>query len=173
VGLDVNIRDAVAADVPGMTEVLRHSISELCAEDHRNDPAMLSAWLGNKTVESVSAWLKRSDSSHLLAEEQGVLPGVGAVTDLGQVLLNDVAPTARFRGVSKALIQACEERARERGSHRVTLNSTITAQRFYERQGYALTGPSPGKFGMSGGFPMAKALRKVVSLVPSESRSDT
>ena len=44
---------------------------------------------------------------------------------------NYVAPDARFRGVSRALLGALEVRAAERGNVRCTLTSTETAHRFY------------------------------------------
>jgi hypothetical protein len=39
----MHIRDAVIADAPQMVEVMRRSISELCAADHENDPTKLEA----------------------------------------------------------------------------------------------------------------------------------
>ena len=35
-------------------DVLKRSIAELCIADHKNDPAILARWLGNKTIEYLS-----------------------------------------------------------------------------------------------------------------------
>lgn len=154
----MNIRDAVISDAPQMVEVMQRSISELCAADHENDPAKLKAWLANKTIETVVRWIGGEGASYLVAENDGVLLAVGGVFDTGEISLNYVSPDARFRGVSKAMLQELEHRAFRHGNLRTTLNSTITAQRFYEQSGYVVTGPSPGKFATAGGFPMSKWL---------------
>jgi GNAT superfamily N-acetyltransferase len=138
---------------------LRRSIAELCVADHGDDPAILERWLANKTPEIVASWIAKPGNSVLLAVEGAAVLAVGAVTDAGEITLNYVAPEARFRGVSRALLAALETRAQERGNARCRLSSTVTARRFYHAAGYAETGPPDGKFGARGGYPMSKTLR--------------
>ena len=83
---------------------------------------------------------------------------MGAVTDAGEITLNYVAPEARFRGVSRALLGALEARALERGNRRCTLTSTQTAHRFYQSAGYVDDGASAGKFGTKASYPMSKEI---------------
>ena len=156
--MHVNIRDAIAEDASAATVILKRSIAELCELDHRNDPAILARWLGNKTVENFCGWVQQTDNSVLVAMENGEVLGVGSVTDAGMIGLNYVSPEARFRGVSRALLQALEARATERGNHWCNLTSTETARRFYLSNGYVQTGPPVGGFGTSSGYPMMKAL---------------
>jgi GNAT superfamily N-acetyltransferase len=94
----------------------------------------------------------------LLAMEGENVLAVGGVTDAGEITLNYVSPDARFRGISRALLQALEQRAAERGNAEVRLLSTDTARRFYLAAGYAEEGPPSGKFGTSGSHPMSKRL---------------
>ena len=101
----VAIRDATPDDAVAACHVLRESISRLCVADHRNDPAILNAWLANKTPEIVAAWAGRPGNSLLLAVEGDAILAVGSVTDAGEITLNYVAPDARFRGVSRALLK--------------------------------------------------------------------
>ena len=91
--------DAIAGCV-----VLKRSIAELCIRDHKNDPAILARWLGNKTTESFAAWAEQRDNSLLVAVEDGHILAVGSVTDAGTIGLNYLSPDARFRGVSRALL---------------------------------------------------------------------
>ncbi|MEH2555827.1 hypothetical protein V1286_003356 [Bradyrhizobium algeriense] len=98
----VAIRDAAPVDAVAACHVLRESISRLCVADHRNDPAILNAWLANKTPDIVAAWARQPGNSLLLAVEGDAILGVGSVTDAGEITLNYVAPGARFRGVSRA-----------------------------------------------------------------------
>src|SRR5215472_8010317 len=67
---------------------------------------------------------------------QGDSIGVAAMNDAGKFALNYVSPHARFRGVSKALVQRLEARARTLGLGECVLETTQTALRFYERLGY-------------------------------------
>ena len=155
---NVTIRDAVPADAVAACHVLKESIARLCVADRGNDPSILNAWLANKTPETVAAWIRQKGSSLLLAVEGDAILAVGSVTDVGKITLNYVAPVARFRGVSRALLGALEARAVERGNKHCTLTSTETAHRFYQSAGYVDDDAPTGEFGTSSGYPMSKRL---------------
>jgi GNAT superfamily N-acetyltransferase len=154
----MQIREASPEDAAAACLVLKRSIAELCEDDHRNDPSILARWLGNKTHENFCAWVKQPDNSVLVAVENKEILAVGSVTDAGTIGLNYVSPDARFQGVSRALLQALEARAVERGNRRCNLTSTETARRFYLSNGYVETGLPVGGFGTSSGYPMTKIL---------------
>jgi GNAT superfamily N-acetyltransferase len=154
----MEIREAVIEDALAACQVLRRSILELCVPDHRNDKAILKQWLANKTPEIVASWITKPDNTLLVAVEHNTILGVGSVTDTGEITLNYVCPDARFRGVSRALMGALEDRAMERGNVRCHLLSTETARAFYRSAGYGENGPPVGKFGTRSSYPMSKAL---------------
>jgi GNAT superfamily N-acetyltransferase len=154
----MQIRDARIEDAEAACLVMRRSIAELCAADHKNDATILARWLGNKTPEIFASWIRQPGNSLLVAAEDDNILAVGSVTDAGQITLNYVSPDARFRGVSRALLAALERRALERGNMRCTLTSTETALRFYQASGYAADGPPVGNFGTGSGYPMSKSL---------------
>ena len=156
----MKIRDATPEDAEAACDVLRRSISELCVADHRDDPAILGAWLGNKRPDIVAAWARQPGNSLLVAVEGDAILAVGSVTDAGEITLNYVAPDARFRGVSRALLAALEARAAERGNVRCTLTSTETAHRFYRSAGYVDDGAPTGNFGTTSGYPMSRRLAR-------------
>jgi GNAT superfamily N-acetyltransferase len=156
--MTLEIRDATTADAEAATDVMCRSITELCAADHNNGPKILGGWLTNKKPEIFRAWLQQGDQSYLVAVTDGRIVCVGGVTDGGLITLNYVLPEARFRGVSRAMIAALEQRARDRGNRDCTLASTATARRFYLARGYVETGPPDRKFGTESGFPMRKPL---------------
>lgn len=131
----VRVRRALAQDAAGAAELLRNSIRELCRADHRDDPGAIV----------------------LVAECDGALVAVGAVRHEGEITLNYVAPAARLRGASKAMVAALEGEARRLGIVRVRLNSTATARRFYCALGYTDTGAPHEAFGLAS-FPMARDL---------------
>lgn len=152
----MKIRDATPDDAEAACDVLRRSISELCVADHGNDPSILAAWLRNKTPEIVAGWATQPGNSLLVAVEGKTILAVGSVTDTGEITCNYVSPDARFRGVSRAMLQALEARAVERGNTGCTLTSTGTAHRFYQACGYVDNGPPAGKFGISACYPMSR-----------------
>jgi GNAT superfamily N-acetyltransferase len=154
----VEIRDATPDDAVAACAVLRRSISELCVADHGNDPAILTAWLRNKTPEIVAGWATHPGNSLLVAVEGDAILAVGSVTDAGEITANYVSPDARFRGVSRALIHALEARAMERDNTICTLTSTETAHRFYQSCGYADNGPPAGKIGTIASYPMFRRI---------------
>jgi GNAT superfamily N-acetyltransferase len=128
------IRPAQPDDAAAACEVLRRSITELCERDHGNDGAFLARWLSNKTPQTMSAWI--AGSHVFVAEENGAILGVAAVSNKGFVTLNYVSPDARFRGVSKSLLRALEAKAGELGLSSCSPESTKTAERFYRAAGY-------------------------------------
>lgn len=152
------IRDAILEDADAACVVMKRSIAELCNADHKNDPAILTRWLGNKTPEIFAAWIAQGDNSVLVAVEGGEILAVGSVTNVGRIGLNYVSPDARFRGVSRAMLRALEERAAIRGNSECILTSTETARRFYLSNGYVETGLPVGEFGTTTGYPMSKKL---------------
>jgi len=137
-------------------EVVRRSITELCAEDHQNDPAVLDAWLQGKTPARVRQWLLDPSNEMLVAELDGKIAGVGCARG-SDIILNYVAPDARFRGISHAILMALEHRIRELRGGCVSLESTTTALQFYRSRGYFGQSEPRRKFGIVA-WPLKKQL---------------
>jgi GNAT superfamily N-acetyltransferase len=171
------IRRAAAQDAAAICAVVRDSITMLCGADHGDDPEILESWLANKTPDNVGGWIANPDNAIFVAVragavkaraveagaveagavDTGAVVAAGCVTQGGNILLNYVSPAARFRGVSKALMQALEDWARLQGNARCTLDSTRTARGFYQALGYAENGEPCRKHGV-GCYPMVKSL---------------
>lgn len=141
-----------------MSRVLVASITELCEADHHNDPEALAAWTRNKSIEGVCAMLADPALRMIVAIADGRLAAVGAVTIEGQVALNYVAPEARFRGISKAVLDRLETDLAALGHAEGRLEATRTARRFYERSGWVADGPQATGRKVNG-YPMRKILR--------------
>jgi GNAT superfamily N-acetyltransferase len=154
----MQIREARVDDAEEACRVLRRSIAELCTTDHCGNPAILDVWLANKTPENVASWIANPSSHVFIAAEGTAIVGVAAVTTAGEVTLNYVSPDSRFRGVSKALLNALEAKASDLGIDRCTLTSTETARQFYLSGGYVEQGPPVDVFGSVKSYPMVKHL---------------
>ena len=92
-----------------------------------------------------------------VAELDGRVASVGAVTTAGEIALNYVAPAYRFRRASKALLAALEADIRAAGLEEGKLTSTETARRFYLSSGWEESGPGDDD-GFVPGYPMRKRL---------------
>jgi GNAT superfamily N-acetyltransferase len=151
------IRRAIPSDVPAMSAVLTASITELCAADHHGGADAIAAWTRNKTEAGVAAMLANPDQHIYVAERHGQVVAVGAVTSGGAISLNYVAPSARFTGVSSAMLERLEAAIVAMGHREGRLESTITARAFYENRGWLVDGPqATGR--MVNGYPMRKPL---------------
>jgi GNAT superfamily N-acetyltransferase len=161
----IPVRSAEARDAAAAAALMRSSIRRLCAADHGGDPARIAAWCANKTAANVRRWLADPHTRLLVAALDGRLAAVGGVSTDGEVLLNYVAPSARLRGVSTALLARLEAELAALGHAEGRLDSTATAHLFYRARGWTDTGPSETWNGMPA-WPMRKQLAPAL---PSQS----
>lgn len=154
----MQIRIAEAQDADAICAIVRQSITHLCNLDHHEDKDILKTWLENKTPATFKLWINSPNQHFFVAEEQGNIIGVGAVTLTGEITLNYVAPEARFQGISKALLSTLEAFLSDKGFKQCTLTSTKTAHGFYQSAGYEDKG-EPTLWMKLKGYPMRKGLR--------------
>ncbi|MDB5569199.1 MAG: putative acetyltransferase, family [Hyphomicrobiales bacterium] len=132
------IREAARDDAAQLCGIVRRSIVELCHDDHLGDAATLEGWLSNKTAANMEAWIAAPGSFVFLAQAQDGLAGVAGFTGAGDLTLLYVAPGSRFAGVSAALLDHVEAKARALRLPRLRLTTTFTARRFFLERGYAV-----------------------------------
>jgi GNAT superfamily N-acetyltransferase len=163
-----DVRRAQAIEAAQACDVVRQSITHCCALDHRHDPAVLAAWLANKTADHLAAWMA---APHAMA--WGAYRGVGLGADRGaeagstmvgfalltqdKLALCYVVPQALHQGVGRALLLAAEAGARQAGIAALVLESTRTAEAFYRRHGYEPAGAVQAWAGLQA-QPMCKRL---------------
>ena len=151
------VRAAQPEEAAEIAALLRRSITELCAADHRGDPAALAEWLANKTPEAVAAWIADPAQHLVVAEIDGRLAGVAAAHDDGTILLNYVSPRQSRRGASTAGLAVLEAWLRAKGVREARLESTATAHDFYRAHGFRDIGP-PVAWRGADAYPMRKGL---------------
>lgn len=151
-----DIRKAVSGDASAACALLRRSIELGCKADHEDRPAVLEAWLGNKTAANVATWFANASNHALVAEragegahgKPGELLGLCLLTQAGKLALCYVAPEALRSGVGRALLAAAEEQARAWSIKKLHLHSPVSASAFFERQGYVNAGKDTSCFGL-------------------------
>lgn len=130
----------------------------MCGADYNDSPEHLTEWLRNKTLKIVRSWYSDSEKFCVVAELDDEIVGVGSINAKGEIGYLYVSPTARFRGVSKAMLISLENWARSRQFHEITLLSSVTARRFYEAAGYLENGIPVQVFGEVIAHPMKKTI---------------
>ena len=136
--------------------VIRQSITHCCVLDHANDPAILTAWLANKTPENLAAWMSAPGAAVWGAYRGGMMVGFALLTQ-DKLALCYVVPQALHQGVGRALLLAAEAGARQAGIAALVLESTRTAEAFYRRHGYEPAGAVQAWAGLQA-QPMCKRL---------------
>ena len=155
----IAVRQAQPKDAQQAADVLRRSITELCALDHQGDADTLAKWLANKTPRNFLSWLASDDNFCVVAESDGHVVGVGLVHRSGEIRLCYLAPGAQRQGAGKAIYLALEKQAKLWGLRTLRLESTISARRFYEALGFRPAGMATPGFGISHCHPYEKQLQ--------------
>jgi len=148
----VEIRVAASIDAFAACNVLRRSITECCVLDHRDDPAILGAWLGNKTPQMVANWFGSPTNYCLVAVLDGEVVGVALLTGAGKLALCYLLPEARGHGAGRALLAKMEEQACSWGVKALQLHSTASGAGFFAAHGYVDAGKVRSPYGVETTF---------------------
>ena len=154
----ITTRLATPADAEQALDVVRQSITVLCAVDHQHDEPTLERWLRNKTPEYFNRWCVDPDNRLVVAVLDSAIAGVALLRRSGEIHLCYVRPDCARAGVGHALLLALEVYAREWNIATLTLSSTFSARFFYERHGFVAAGDSLPHYGLLRGYPYTKAL---------------
>jgi GNAT superfamily N-acetyltransferase len=146
--MGIEIRKAVPLDAAAACALLRRSIEQGCAPDHRGRPEILENWLANKNPDNVAAWFASPTNYAIVAERDGEMLGLALLTQAGKLALCYVEPDALRIGVGRALLAAVEEQARAWNIGKLHLQSPTSTATFFERHGYANAGLEKACFGL-------------------------
>ena len=158
--MSITVRTALEEDAVAACEVLRRSIRELCVADHGHDEQVLSAWLANKTPKNVREWICAPSRFSVVAVDGSTVCGFGMMQRDGEIQLCYLVPEVQYRGAGKLMLRALEGQAARWGLTGVSLTSTVTAKRFYERNGYFQTGEPKTVLGAQMAYRMSKGIAR-------------
>lgn len=152
------VRDANLLDSAQVVNVLRRSITAVCAPDY-NDQSVIDEWLSNKTEHNIRKWIQ-SDKSYsvVCTDSENSVVGFALATLQGEILLMYLAPEALHRGNGKLMLEKLESTLSKTGLTAIKTTSTITARRFYERNGFVRNGEPQLVGNIKGDFPLIKSL---------------
>jgi putative acetyltransferase len=131
----LQLRPATRADVPAMMTLFHASVHLVAAADY--DAQQREAWA--PAVMDRARWERRLDEQQVrVAEHRDALAGFCTWNAEGCLDLLYVHPDHLRRGVASALCAAAEADLRLRGVTRLHTQASLTAQPFFQRQGFRL-----------------------------------
>jgi N-acetylglutamate synthase-like GNAT family acetyltransferase len=148
----IDIRQARPDDATAVCALLRDSIEQGCAADHRQRPDVLQSWLGNKTTHNVLGWFASASNYAVVAEREGRILGIALLTQAGKLPLCYVQPDLLRSGIGSALLSAVEAQARSWNISKLHMHSPASASAFFERHGYLNAGKDKACFGLECDF---------------------
>ncbi|MCC5792092.1 MAG: GNAT family N-acetyltransferase [Legionellaceae bacterium] len=145
-----------------ISHLLLESIQVNCAADYNHDEAVINAWVSNKTPENINHWIHSENNVPLADYDANTnqLAGFALFTIHGEILLNYVLPAYLYKGVGKRLLNEIERIARSKGVKSLVVVSTITAKKFYTRNGFVQNGEPEYVGNILGDFPLIKHLNQ-------------
>lgn len=134
------IRPMQPTDARGYLETHRLAVLGIAAADYPEE--VIRTWAASVTDASIAALLRNPDDEiRVVAEWQGEIVGFAAlVAAKHELRACYVCPRAARRGIGTALVRELERIARDRGLDRLEFVSSLTAEPFYRRLGYAAQG---------------------------------
>ena len=144
--MSVTIRPATEADREFVLGLAKRLVDGFDAPAHRTKPELIE---GDRRA--LEIWFEhpaKADEAMLIAELEGKPAGCAFLVTLvdyfnerphAHLSVLAVDKPAEGKGVGSALLDACEQWARDRGSDRLTLSALVTnarARGLYERRGF-------------------------------------
>jgi putative acetyltransferase len=127
------LRPYLPADAMMLAEIFRSSIEQLTGEDYNE--AQQQAWALAADNEQAFAARLASDLT-LVATLDGSPVGFASLKGPDQIEMLYVHPAMARQGVGSMLVDALEKLATARGTKRLTVDASDTANGFFDKRGY-------------------------------------
>jgi putative acetyltransferase len=135
----LSLRPFVASDTKAWLNVHRAAVREIAASDYSQ--AVIDAWAPPITARTIESLQRGPSRTRIVAGLNGEIVGIGELAlDNGELTACYVSPAFARRGVGSALMAELEAVAKRAGLVALFLDSSVTAEPFYLRLGYVVTG---------------------------------
>lgn len=125
------VRAATAEDLKAISRIHEAAVQALASEHYTEED--IDAWTTPGEEPNINA----DDTVYLVAEEHRDVIGFGSIhLENAEITGVYVHPDQTGRGIGAALLEALEQIALEQNIDRLTLDASLNAVKFYEREGY-------------------------------------
>ncbi len=129
----LSMRPMLPEDAPLLAEIFRASVAELAIEDYTE--SQVEAWAA--TADDEEAFAKRlGEQLTLIAMIDGDPVGFAGMKGNDLIDMLYVHPAAAGQGAASMLVDALEKLAGARGSVRLKVDASDTAEEFFRKRGY-------------------------------------
>lgn len=134
----ISLRSAHYTDLPAMRELFGQTIIAVCAKDYTSK--QIRVWTA--AAQAAERWKKILEEQWvMLAEDGRNLCGFITLANGNYVDLLYVHKDYQLKGVAYKLYTALESYAKQGGATSLMADASITARRFFERQGFQMLTP--------------------------------
>lgn len=130
------MRPYLAGDVMILRELFAASVEELMQDDY--DENQRAAWV-SIAEDEVEFQVRLGEQLTLVVEVEGEQMGFVSLKDNSVLDMLYVHPHYVGQGIGTALVEAVEKIAKARGAKSIAVDSSDTAQMFFEERGYSAT----------------------------------
>jgi len=130
----MRIREAEIKDSEEITKLHKRTVKEINGRDYQEET--IKEWIENITKENTEKEIKQTN--FYIAEEQGRIIGFVNFNEERTIYQIYVSPDHLDKGIGTKLLEKAEKEAREKGIKKIKGNSTLTAQKFFQKKGYKL-----------------------------------
>ena len=128
---ELTIRRAKVEEARTIIDLHADTIRRVNSKDYT--PEQIAAWLGNRRIEITEGMILKGE--YFVAVSQGEVVGVGHLAS-GVIRGLYVSADHQSEGIGSALLQLMESDARSLGVSLMEIESTTTAETFYQTMGY-------------------------------------
>jgi putative acetyltransferase len=130
----VTIRELEKDDIEKSIKLFRDTVHNVNAKDYTQE--QLDAWAPE--VVDYARWNTLLDNISYIAEDNHDVVGFGDVTKYGYLDRLFVHKDYQGKGVATQLLKKLEDKAKQLGVKEIATETSITAQPFFEKHGYAI-----------------------------------
>lgn len=133
---NITIRPLGPQDAENFLRLHHAAVHDTASADYA--PDVLDAWSGPVNAERIAKWKETADEEiRIGAFDGGIMAGLGCVAPgQGELRACYVHPDYGRMGVGRRIVDALEQVAAGMGLGSLTLDSSITAEKFYASLGY-------------------------------------
>ena len=133
----IKIRLAKPRDAKAILKIHYNSVHKIASKDYNKK--ILNDWSPNVTNKRIKDYKKKSVENRIAVValiDEKIFGFATIVPQENKIGAMYVSPEAKRRGIGTALLKKIEAIAQKKKIRKITLESSITAEKFYNRNGY-------------------------------------
>lgn len=142
--MELIIRRAKSSDNEPIRNLFRDTVLSINSKDYNREE--IEVWADHS--KNIESWLKKINEQYfIVADLNNIIVGFSSITDKGYLDFMYVHADYQRQGIAQKLLTEIERRADQLFLKEIYSHVSTTAQGFFERNGYTITGTHINKVG--------------------------